>query len=84
MQAIRLVQEMRHAVRLHGEVAALVCDRWIRHAVHRAMRGHHETGVFPVLPGHIAQHPVTLDHTGAGRGRGTIQEVVKESLGMLS
>ena len=84
MQAVCLIQEMRHAMRLHGEVAALVCDRRVRHAVNWTMGRHDQTRVLSILPWNIAQHTVALNNTRARGWRGSVQEVIKEPLGVLS
>ena len=83
MQAGGLIKEVGHAVRLHSEMTALVRHRWVWHAVHRAMWGHHKAGVLAVLSRHVAEPPVALDDTGARRGGGTVKEVVEESLRVL-
>ncbi len=75
---------MRHAVRLHRVVASLVRDRWVWHAVHRAVRRHDKASVLSVLPGHVKQYTVTLDDSCARGWRSTVEKVVEESLRVFS
>ena len=83
MQAIHLIQKVGHAMSLHGKMASLVCHGWIRHAVHGAVRRHHQANILPVFPGNIAEHSVALNDTCTRRRSGTIQKVVKQALGIF-
>ena len=75
---------MRHAVRLHDEMRALVRDRGVRHAVHGSVGRHYEALVLAVLARHVAQHTVALDDARACRWCSTVHEVVEQALGVLS
>lgn len=83
MQAVGLIEEMGHAMRLNSEVAPLVCDRRIGHAVNGAVRGHDEARLLSVLPRHVAKDPISLDDTRARGGGGTVEEVVEKPLSVL-